>query len=155
MRIMGLDYGSLTVGVALSDELLITAQPLKIIRREKESHLRRTLAELEDIARGKDVRLIVLGLPLNMDGTAGERALLTNAFREKLERRLEIPVVFSDERLTSVESEEMMRQMGIPASKYKDYVDMLAANLILREYMENHRDVLEELKKEQTGTEHG
>ncbi|MBP3735655.1 MAG: Holliday junction resolvase RuvX, partial [Lachnospiraceae bacterium] len=72
--------------------------------------------------------------------------LLTNAFREKLERRLEIPVVFSDERLTSVESEEMMRQMGIPTSKYKDYVDMLAANLILQEYMENHRDALEELK---------
>ena len=148
MRIMGLDYGSRTVGVALSDALLMTAQPYRIIRREKESHLRRTLAELEQIAREADVRLIVLGLPLNMDGTAGERVRLTTEFGDKLKRRLEIPVVFSDERLTSVESEEMMRQMGIRAADYKDYVDMLAANVILQEYMENHRGELADLRKD-------
>ena len=148
MRIMALDYGSGTVGVAVSDELLITAQPLRTIRREKETHLRRTLAQIEQLAQELDVRLIVLGLPLNMDGTAGERVRLTTEFKEKLERRLDLPVVFSDERLTSVESEEMLRAMHIPPVKQKEYVDMLAANLILQEYMENHRAELESMRKE-------
>ena len=140
MRIMGLDFGGKTCGVAISDTLLITAQPKEIIRRDRENKLRRTFARIEELIREYDVGLIVLGLPLNMDDSQGERARKTLEFQESLERRTGLPVVMSDERLTTVEAEEIMREQGISRDKYKEYVDMIAAGIILRDYMENHRD---------------
>ena len=106
MRIMGLDFGSKTVGVAVSDSLLITAQGLEIIRREREDKLRRTLARIEELILEYEVEEIVLGLPKNMNATEGVRVELTEEFREKLERRTGLPVVMWDERLTTVRSEE-------------------------------------------------
>ena len=147
MRIMGLDFGSKTCGVAISDSLMITAQPKEIIRRDRENKLRKTFARIEKLIEEYDVGLIVLGLPLNMDDTEGERARRTLEFQDSLKRRTGLPVVMSDERLTSVEAEEIMQKQGIPREKYHDYVDMIAANIILSEYMEKMRE--QEEKRQQ------
>ena len=146
MKIMGLDFGSKTCGVALSDELLMTSQPVEIIRRDRESKIRKTLSRIEELCAQNDVRLIVLGLPLNMDDSAGFRAENTMEFRSQLERRTGLPVVMSDERLTTVEAYEIMDRMEIRREARGRYVDMIAANIILQEYMENHRGELEQLK---------
>ena len=111
MRVMGLDYGSKTVGVALSDELLMTAQPKETIWRDREGKIRKTLVRIEELILEYDVRLIVLGLPLNMDDSIGERAEAALDFKERLERRTSVPVVMSDERLTTVEADEMLSRM--------------------------------------------
>lgn len=146
MRIMGLDFGSRTCGVALTDELLLTAQPKEIIRRERPSQLRKTLQRIEELIGENNVGMIVLGLPLNMDDSQGERATLTLEFQDKLQRRTGLPVVMSDERLTTVEADEFMDEMGIRGADRKKYVDMLAAAVILRDYMNSHPEKLEELK---------
>lgn len=146
MKIMGLDFGSKTCGVALSDELLMTSQPVEIIRRDRESKIRKTLSRIEELCLKNDVRLIVLGLPLNMDDSAGFRAENTMEFRSQLERRTGLPVVMSDERLTTVEAYEIMDKMEIRREDRGRYVDMIAANIILQEYMENHRGDLDQLK---------
>ena len=102
MKIMGLDFGSKTVGVAISDSLLITAQGIEIIRRKEENKLRQTLARIEELIQANDVREIVLGYPKNMNDTIGERAVKSEDFKEMLERRTGLPVVLWDERLTTV-----------------------------------------------------
>ena len=140
MRIMGLDYGSRTVGVAISDELFMTAQAKEIIRRKEENKLRRTLARIEELILEYDIREIVLGLPLHMDSSVGVRAEISMDFKDKLERRTGIPVVLLDERLTTVEAEEIMDELGIRGKERKDYVDMIAAKVILQDYL-NQRDI--------------
>ena len=97
MRIMGLDFGSITVGVAISDALLITAQGIESIRRKEENKLRQTLARIEELIVEYEVEEIVLGLPKNMNATEGVRVELTQEFREKLERRTGLPVHVWDE----------------------------------------------------------
>ena len=134
-RIMGLDYGSKTVGVALTDPLRITSQPFETVVRKSENKLRQTLSRLEQIISEYDVRLIVLGCPLNMDGSAGERARKTLEFKELLEKRTDMEVVLQDERLTSVEADGLLEEMDIPGSERKKYIDQLAASLILKDYM--------------------
>lgn len=136
MRIMGLDFGSKTVGVAVSDELLLTAQGLEIIRRKEENKLRRTLARIEELITEYGVEEIVLGLPINMNATEGERAALTLEFREKLERRTGLPVTMWDERLTTVAADRAMTEAGIRRERRKEYVDMIAAVLILQGYLD-------------------
>ena len=143
-----MDFGGKTCGVALSDPLMITAQPKEIIRRDRENKLRRTFARIEELIEEYDVGLIVLGLPLNMDDSQGERAKKTLEFQDSLQRRTGLPVVMSDERLTTVEAEEIMKKQGIPREKFHDYVDMIAAGLILEEYMENHRDGIRQMVSE-------
>ena len=136
MRIMGLDFGSKTVGVAVSDSLLITAQGLEIIRRKEENKLRRTLARIEELIEEYEVEEIVLGLPKNMNATEGVRAELTREFQEKLERRTGLPVILWDERLTTEAADKAMMESGIRREKRKDYVDMIAASLILQGYLD-------------------
>lgn len=136
MRIMGLDFGSKTVGVAVSDELLITAQGVEIIRRKDENKLRQTLARIEELARERDVQEIVLGLPKYLNDTEGERVALTKEFAEKLARRTGLPVHFWDERLTTVAADKAMMEAGIRRENRKDYVDMIAATLILQGYLD-------------------
>lgn len=137
MRIMGLDFGSKTVGVAVSDGLLLTAQGLEIIRRKEENKLRRTLARIEELIVEYGVEEIVLGLPKNMNATEGERVERTKEFCEKLERRTGLPVVLWDERLTTVAAEKAMMEAGIRRERRGDYVDMIAAVLILQGYLDN------------------
>lgn len=137
MRIMGLDFGSKTVGVAISDPLLITAQGIEIIRRKDENKLRQTLARIEALAVEYEVEKIVLGLPKNMNDTMGERAKLTLEFKEKLERRTGLPVVMWDERLTTVAADRAMMEAGIRRENRKEYVDKIAACFILQGYLDS------------------
>lgn len=140
MRIMGLDFGSKTVGVAISDELLLTAQGIEIIRRKEENKLRQTLARIEELIVEYGVEEIVLGLPKNMNATEGIRVELTNEFREKLERRTGLPVHTWDERLTTVAADKAMIEAGIRREKRKDYVDMIAATFILQGYLDYRKN---------------
>ena len=140
MRIMGLDYGSKTVGVAISDELLLTAQGREIIRRKEENKLRRTLARIEELIVEYGVEKIVLGLPLNMDMTPSERSQLCLEFKDRIERRTDIPVIMWDERLTTVAADEIMDELGIKGRERKEYVDMIAAQVILQDYLDNRKE---------------
>ncbi|MBP3475204.1 MAG: Holliday junction resolvase RuvX [Lachnospiraceae bacterium] len=136
MRIMGLDFGSKTVGVAISDSLLITAQGIEIIRRKDENKLRQTLARIEELIVEYEVSEIVLGLPKNMNDTLGERAELSLEFKDKLERRTGLPVVMWDERLTTVSADKVMMEAGIRREHRKEYVDKIAAVFILQGYLD-------------------
>lgn len=138
MRTLGLDYGSKTVGVAVTDPLGLTAQGVEIIRRQKENHLRKTYQRIRELCEQYDVEKIVLGLPLNMDDTMGDRAEKTLEFKKELERRLSVPVLLVDERLTTVEAIEIMDDAGIKVSEREKYVDMIAATIILQDYMNSH-----------------
>lgn len=140
MRIMGLDFGSKTVGVAISDELLLTAQGIEIVRRKEENKLRQTLARIEELIVEYGVEEIVLGLPKNMNATEGIRVELTNEFKEKLERRTGLPVHTWDERLTTVAADKAMIEAGIRREKRKDYVDMIAATFILQGYLDYRKN---------------
>lgn len=136
MRIMGLDFGSKTIGVAISDELLITAQGIEIIRRKEENKLRKSLARIEELILEYKVEKIILGLPKNMNNTEGERVELTRQFKEKLERRTALPVEFWDERLTTVAADRFMMEAGIRREERKEHVDRIAAVLILQGYLD-------------------
>lgn len=136
MRIMGLDFGSKTVGVAVSDPLLITAQGVEIIRRKEENKLRQTLARIEELILTYEVGEIVLGKPMHMNGDEGERVRLTEEFRDKLERRTGLPVVLWDERLTTVAADRTMMEAGIRREKRREYVDEIAATFILQGYLD-------------------
>jgi len=136
MRILGLDYGSKTVGVAISDPLGITAQGVETIWRKQENHLRQTLARIEELISEYQVERIVLGYPKNMNNTIGERAQKSLEFKEMLERRTGLPVVMWDERLTTVEADRTMMETGIRRENRKEYVDMIAAVFILQGYLD-------------------
>ena len=143
MRIMGLDYGSKTVGVAVSDPLGLTAQGIEIVRRKSETKVRQTLARIEEIAKEYSVEKIVLGFPKHMNNDIGERAEKSLEFKEMLERRTGLPVVMWDERLTTVEADRTMMETGIRRENRKEYVDMIAAVFILQgylDYLSNHKE---------------
>ena len=135
-RLLGLDYGSKTVGVAVSDDLGITAQPVETIRREKENKLRRTLSRIEELCAAYNVTGIILGLPLNLDGSEGERAAKTREFMQLTARRTGLPVILEDERLTTNEAHRALDEAGIRHEKRKQYVDQMAAVLILQGYLD-------------------
>lgn len=137
-RWMGLDYGTKTVGVAVSDELGITAQGLETIQRKSAKKLRQTLARIETLAEEYHIGKIVLGLPKNMNNTLGERAEDTIAFQEALTRRTGLEVVLWDERLTTVESERILQSGGVRREHRKERIDWMAAALILQSYMDAH-----------------
>lgn len=134
-----MDFGAKTVGVAISDPLLITAQGIEIIRRERENKLRQTLARIEQLIVEYEVKEIVLGLPKNMNDTLGERAELSLAFRDKLERRTGLPVKMWDERLTTVAAERAMMEAGIRREERAEHVDKIAACLILQGYLDSRK----------------
>ena len=137
MRILGLDYGSKTVGVAVSDELGITAQAVETIKRESEGKLRRTLARIEALISEYGAGSIVLGLPRNMDNSLGERAEKTMAFQERLEARTGLPVFLWDERLSTAEADRMLREAGRQEKRdRKEVIDQVAAQLILQGYLD-------------------
>lgn len=137
MRILGLDYGTKTVGVAVSDGLMITAQPLETITRKSANKLRQTLARIEEIIIEYEVERIVLGYPKNMNNTVGERAAACEAFKEALERRTGLEVILWDERLTTVESERVLMAGGVRRENRKSVIDQMAAVLILQGYLDS------------------
>lgn len=136
MRIMGLDYGSKTIGVAVSDPLGLTAQGVEIIRREEENKLRKSLRRVEELVKEYKVEEIVLGFPKNMNNTIGERAEKSLQLKETLGRRLGLPVVMWDERLTTVEANRTLMETGVRRENRGKYVDMIAAVFILQSYLD-------------------
>ena len=136
-RILGLDFGSKTVGVAVSDELMLTAQGLEIVRRQSPNKLRQTLARIEQIVTEYQVERIVLGYPKNMNNTEGERCEKTKEFAQMLERRTGLSVVLWDERLTTVAADRHMMESGIRRENRKQYVDEIAAVFILQGYLDS------------------
>ena len=136
MRIIGLDFGSKTVGVAVSDELLITAQGIEIVRRKSENKLRQTLARIEELIKEYNVEKIVLGFPKNMNNSEGDRCEKTLEFKEMLERRTGLTVELWDERLTTVAADNLMMEAGIRRENRKEYVDQIAASFILQGYLD-------------------
>lgn len=143
MRKMGLDFGSKTVGVAVSDPLMVTAQGIETVHRKSESKLRQTLARIEELIVEYEVDEIVLGYPKNMNDTLGERVEKTLAFKEMLERRTGLGVQLWDERLTTVAADKAMIEAGIRREKRKEHVDRIAAVFILQgylDYLKNRED---------------
>lgn len=148
MRIMGLDFGSKTVGVAISDPLLITAQGMEIIRRKEENKLRQTLARIEQLILEYEVTEIVLGYPKNMNDSEGERIEKTKEFADKLTRRTGLPVAFWDERLTTVAADRAMMDAGIRRENRKEHVDKLAAVFILQGYLDYRKNQADRQEQE-------
>ena len=136
MRLMGLDYGSKTVGVAVSDPLGLTAQGVETVWRKQENKLRQTMARIEELISEYQVERIVLGYPKNMNNTVGERAVKSLEFKEKLEKRTGRPVVMWDERLTTAEAERTLMETGVRRENRKQCLDQMAAVLILQGYLD-------------------
>lgn len=141
MRILGLDYGSKTVGVAVSDATCLIAQPLETIERKQENKLRQTYARIEALIEEHEAGKIVVGLPKMMNNTEGPRVDATRAFAADLERRTGLPVIFVDERLTTVEANRILEATGVCVSGRKEHIDKMAAAIILQSYLdrEAHR----------------
>ena len=137
MRILGLDYGSKTVGVAVSDPLGLTAQVVETIWRKQENHLRQTLARIDELATEYQVEQIVLGYPKNMNNTIGERAEKALEFQQMLEKRTGLQVIMWDERLTTVEANRTLMEASVRRENRKKYLDQLAAVFILQGYLDS------------------
>lgn len=134
LRIMGLDFGSRTIGVAVSDPLLWTAQGLKTIKRSPAE-----LAELAEIIQNYEVTEIVLGYPKNMNGTIGERAEATLKFGKKLQRKFPLPIIYWDERLSTVGAEHSLLEADLSRKKRKKVIDKMAAVFILQGYLDSRK----------------
>lgn len=136
-RIIGLDYGSVTVGVAVSDALLLTAQGIEVIRRKQENKLRQTLARIEELIAEYEVDTIVLGYPKHLNNTIGERAIKSEEFAEKLKNRTGLTVILWDERLTTVAAHQVLSQTNMNYEEKAKVVDKLAAVIILQGYLDH------------------
>ena len=137
MRIMGLDYGSKTVGVAISDPLGITAQGIETITRKDENKLRKTCAIIEALIEEYQVEKIVIGLPKHMNNDIGIRAEKSMEFAEMLKRRTGLEVQMWDERLTTMEAERTLIESNIRREDRKKYIDKIAAVFILQGYLDS------------------
>lgn len=132
---MAIDYGSKAIGLAISDELQMTVRPLTTIRRGKLKQ-DQFIENICQLISEYEAGLIVVGLPLNMDGTRGEAVLKVENFISKLRLRLSIPIATIDERLTSFEADRILREMGVSPKERKTKSDEYAAVLILQDYLD-------------------
>ena len=136
MRILGLDYGDKTVGVAVSDPFGWTAQGLEIIKRNSENEYKQSLGRLAELIKEYEVDTIVLGYPLNLDGSVSERCKKTEAYKERIERRFTgTPVVLWDERLSTVAAANFLMEAGLNNGQRKGIIDKMAAVYILQGYL--------------------
>jgi len=133
MRLLGLDVGDKTIGVALSDESATLASGLHTIRR---TGLKKDLRELTELARGRDVGAVVVGLPRRLDGSEGPQAQKVRAFVQALQDAVKLPVVTWDERFTTVAAEQALIEGGVSRERRKGLVDKVAAVLILQNYLD-------------------
>lgn len=138
MRIMGLDYGTKTVGVAVSDPLGLTAQAIETINRKEENKLRRTCARIEELIGEYGIERIVLGFPKHMNNDIGERAQKSLEFRDMLHRRTGLEIIMWDERLTTVEAERTLIESGVRRENRKKRIDQIAAVFILQGYLDHY-----------------
>ena len=135
MRVIAIDYGTKAIGVAISDELQLTVRPLTTIRRQKQNQMP-AVERVCELALEHEIGVLVVGLPLNMNGTRGDAAEKVEAFAAGLRPHLEIPIIFIDERLTSYEADQILREMGIGQKERKAKSDEYAAVLILQDYLD-------------------
>ena len=140
MRILALDYGSKTVGLAITDPLGLIVQPLRTIWREREGKLRKTVEEIVEICKDYQVEELVLGYPCHMDGSEGERVERVLAFQEMLKKKIELPIHLYDERLSTMEAEEILWENGVPKDRQKEVLDQVAAQVILEDYLRNREE---------------
>ncbi len=133
VRLMGLDVGEKRIGVSLSDPQGLLAQSLTVIQR---TSLKRDIQIIGKLAKENDVAKIVVGLPRQMDGSIGPQALKTEAFARELERRLRLPIILWDERLTTVAAERLMIEAGVRRERRKEKIDAVAATLLLQGYLD-------------------
>ncbi|MCL4370402.1 MAG: Holliday junction resolvase RuvX [Chloroflexi bacterium] len=136
MRVLGLDVGDRRIGVAVSDELLLTAQGVAVIQRQG---LDSDLRQVETIIERHGVAGLVVGLPRNMDGSLGPQAEKVRRFADQLERRTGLPVQFWDERLTTVAAERVLLEGDVRRARRKQVIDRQAAILILQGYLDRRR----------------
>ena len=137
MRIIGLDYGEKTVGVAVSDALGWNAQPVETITRKEENKLRRTLARIQELAEAYEAEAIVLGLPKMMNNSMGDRAEKTLEFQKQVEKRTGLPVILWDERLTTRSADLVLQESGVRRENRKACIDQIAAIFILQGYLDH------------------
>jgi len=137
LRIMGMDYGEKTIGIAVSDPFGWTAQGVEIIRRKDENNLKESMERIKELIEQYDVKKIVLGFPKNMNNTLGVRAEKTLEFKEKLEKRFSIEVILWDERLSTKAAESILLEADISRSKRKKVIDKMAAVYILQGYLDS------------------
>ena len=135
-RIIGLDFGGMTCGVAISDPLLITAQGIETIRRTHENKLRKTYQRIEYFIDWYEVDRIVVGLPKKLDGSEGDRAEKSRAFAADLERRTGLPVILWDERFSTVSADRVLQEAGTDLNEKNKVIDKLAAVIILQNYLD-------------------
>lgn len=152
LNLLGLDYGSVTVGVAGSDGLFLTAQPIEVIRRNRENQLRETCRRIEEIAKERGVNCLVIGYPIHLNESEGDRAKASAEFAEMLRRRTGLTTVLWDERLTTVSAHRILDEAELGYKKKAEVVDKLAAALMLQSFMdrlnscpEEKRSLLEEI----------
>ncbi len=138
MRYLGLDLGSKTLGIAISDTTLTIANVLTTLNFESDNY-DSILKPLENIIKENEIQKLILGYPLNMDGSIGERAEITLNFKKKLENKFKLEVVLQDERLTSVISNQVLISADLSRKKRKKKVDGIAASLILQSYLDKER----------------
>jgi putative Holliday junction resolvase len=139
MRVMALDFGTKAIGVALSDELQVTVRPLTTLRRHQ-LKFAEVLERIATLVTEHEVETLVVGLPLNMDGTRGPAASRVESFVAQLRQYVRIPIVLLDERLTSFEAEQLLREMGVGERERRAKSDEYAALLILRDYLASVAD---------------
>ncbi len=135
-KVMGLDYGEVRIGISMSDMTRLIASPYETFTRK---NLDYDLEYLSNLIKEKGVKKVVFGLPLNMDGSEGERVQATREFAKRLVEKSEIAVDFMDERLTSVSAENILVQANVRRDKRKKVIDKLAATIILQEYLDTHK----------------
>ncbi|MBS5336857.1 MAG: Holliday junction resolvase RuvX [Veillonella sp.] len=133
MRIMSLDVGSRTIGIACSDALLMTAQGIETIRR---TSLEKDFNRLQELIAEYEVHELVVGMPKNMNGTKGERAEKTEEFVEKMKEVIDLPVTYWDERLSTVMAERQLIAADVSRKKRKSVIDKMAAVVILQGYLD-------------------
>lgn len=132
-RIMGLDVGDKTVGVAISDPLFVTAQPYETIKRRKAKF---DIDRIEEIINDKEISLIVVGLPKNMNNTIGPQSMKVMSFVDLIKKRIDIDIFYEDERLTTVQSEAVLIDMNVRRENRKTHIDKIAASFILQSYLD-------------------
>ncbi|MFD2670395.1 Holliday junction resolvase RuvX [Marinicrinis sediminis] len=133
MRVMGLDVGDKTIGIAVSDELGWTAQGIEIIRRK---NLKQDLNRLQELAKQYEISGFVVGLPKNMNGTIGPRGEICQEFAATLEKTCNLPVTMWDERLSTVSAQRTLLEADVSRKKRKQVVDKIAAAIILQNYLD-------------------
>ena len=132
-RIMGIDVGDKTIGVAISDTMFITAQPYETIKRSKAKF---DIDRIEEIVNQNDISIIVVGLPKNMNNTIGPQSMKVISFVDLIKKRLNTEIVYEDERLTTVQSESVLIDMNVRRENRKKHIDKIAASFILQSYLD-------------------